>query len=110
MSTMIWGAVDRLTGIQGSIAMNKSIRPVLLALAFAATVAGGVSALTLRGETKEAGIVDACAGAAWPRIPAQCLDGGRRADVRVIADLSNANPEPVSVSPTIEARFSSDFE
>jgi len=88
--------------------MDISIRPVLLAVAFAATVAGGVSALTLRGETKEAGLVDACAGVAWPHIPAKCLDGGSGAEVRVIADLRNA--DPVSVSPTIEARFSSDFE
>ena len=105
---MIWGAADRLTGIQGFTAMSLSIRPVLLAIAFAATVAGGVSALTLRGETKESGLVDACAGAAWPLIPAKCLDGGRGSDVRVIADLPHA--DQVSVSPTIEARFSSDFE
>jgi hypothetical protein len=104
------GSRDGLAGTQGFTTMQGTIRPVLLALAFAATVAGGVSALTLRGETKEAGIVDACAGAAWPRIPAQCLDGGRGADVRVIAELPNADPDPVSVSPTIEARFSSDFE
>ncbi len=81
---------------------------MLLAVAFAATVAGGVSALTLRGETKEAGLVDTCAGAAWPLIPAKCLDGGRGADVRVIGGLPNA--DQASVSPTIAARFNSDFE
>ena len=104
------GSHERLAGIQGFVAMNVSIRPVLLAVAFAATVAGGVGALTLRGETKEAGLVDACAGAAWPRIPAKCLEGGRGVDVRFIAELPNADADPVAVSPTIAARFSSDFE
>jgi hypothetical protein len=89
--------------------MNSTLRPVLLVVAFAATVAGGVTALTLRGESKEAGIVEnACARAAWPLIPARCLDGGRGNDVRVVADRSAARdmPEPL----TIAARFSSDFE
>jgi hypothetical protein len=89
--------------------MQISTRPVLLGIAFAALVAGGVSALTLRGETKEAGFIeDACAKAAWPLIPAKCLDGAR-GDVRVIADRTSA-AEQVSDSPTIEVRFNSDFE
>jgi hypothetical protein len=88
--------------------MKSTIRPLLLVAAFAATAAGGVTALTLRGESKEAGLVEnACARAAWPLIPANCLDGGSRAGVRVIADLAAGEAPEVL---TIAARFSADFE
>ncbi len=82
---------------------------MLLVVAFAATVAGGVTALALRGESKEAGIVEnACARTAWPLIPARCLDGGRNTNVRVIADLPAVDDQPQASA--IEARFSFDFE
>jgi hypothetical protein len=80
---------------------------VLLAAAFAITAAGGVAALTLSGESKEAGVVEnACAAAAWPLIPAKCLDGGH-GGVRVIAGQNDtAAPAPV----TIADRFAADFQ
>jgi hypothetical protein len=86
--------------------MRKVIRPVLLAVAFAATAAA-ITGLAFRAETKEAGLVEnTCAKAAWPLIPAKCLDGGRR-DVRVITDLTAEEPVPGSITM---ARFNAAFQ
>jgi hypothetical protein len=85
------------------------LRPLVIGAAFAAMVAAGVAALTLSGETKEAGFVeDACAKAAWPLVPAKCLDGGRGADVRVVGGVS-AGGEAPAISAMAE-RFNNDFE
>ena len=74
--------------------MPTMLRPLVIGAAFAAMVAAGVTALTLSGETKEAGFVeDACAKAAWPLVPAKCLDGGRGAEVRLINPLFT-RPQP----------------
>ena len=76
---------------------------------FATTVAGGVAGLTYRGETKEAGVVEnACATAAWPMIPSNCLDGGRGQDVRMINDTPAGEALPRTVA--MDARFRSAFE
>ena len=57
-------------------------RKALLSIAFAATVAGALTGASLRGETKE---LDICAAAAWPMIPAACLEGGIGQDVRYVS-------------------------
>jgi hypothetical protein len=89
--------------------MLPNSRMVLLAGAFAVTVAAGITGLTYRGETKEAGFVEnACAAAAWPLIPARCLDGGRGHDVRVVADTQLGYEVPPG--PVMNARFKTDFE
>jgi len=89
--------------------MQPTTRTLLLAAAFAATVAAGITGLTYRGETKEAGFVEnACAKAAWPLIPARCLDGGRDHDVRVITDVPVG--EQLQRSAAMDARFKSAFE
>jgi hypothetical protein len=89
--------------------MQTMLRPLLIGSAFAAMVVAGVAALTLSGETKEAGFVeDACAKAAWPLVPANCLDGGRVADVRVVGGVSTSDQAP-AISAMAE-RFNNDFE
>jgi hypothetical protein len=62
----------------------KTIRKTLLGLAFAATVAGALTGATFRGETKEVDLAATCATAAWPNIPAACLEGGDGQDVRYV--------------------------
>ena len=107
-ATMSLGSRCRLTGIQGSI-MQPTMRTLLLAAVFAATVAAGVSGLTYRGETKEAGLIEnACAKAAWPLIPSKCLDGGRGHDVRVIIDTPVGEERPGTLA--MDARFKFAFE
>jgi len=88
--------------------MHRTTRTFLLAALFATTVAAGVTGLTYRGETKEAGVVEhACAKAAWPLLPAKCLDGGRGHDVRVIIDTPAGEDLP---RLAMDARFTSAFE
>ena len=89
--------------------MPTMLRPLVIGAAFAAMVAAGVTALTLSGETKEAGFAeDACAKASWPLVPAKCLDGGRGAEVRVVGGVSTDGPAPGASA--MAERFNSDFE
>jgi hypothetical protein len=89
--------------------MQPTTRTLLLAAAFATTVAAGITGLTYRGETKEAGFIEnACARASWPLIPANCLEGGRGYDVRVITDMPAGEELPRSLA--MDARLKSTFE
>lgn len=63
----------------------KTTRKTLLATAFAATVAAALTGASLRGETKEVDLAATCATAAWPMIPAACLDGGPGQEVRYVS-------------------------
>ena len=68
--------------------MNTKLRSALPIIAFGATLVVALAGTTLRGETKEspvAPVAEACAKAAWPMIPANCLTGGNGQDVRQIA-------------------------
>jgi len=59
--------------------MNTKSRPIILALGFSATVAAAITGVTLRAETREAPpVAEACTQAAWPMIPAGCLEGGKK--------------------------------
>jgi hypothetical protein len=70
--------------------MKATIRTVLLATAFAATVAGTLTGASLRGETTESPFAVNCTTAVWPKIPAACLNGGASHDVRyVTTDMSD---------------------
>ena len=55
--------------------MNTNKRSFLMAVAFAATVAAGLTGLSMSGQTKESSLDAACAHATWPTIPAACLAG-----------------------------------
>lgn len=81
----------------------NTMRKGLLATAFAATVAAALTGASLRGETKEADMEATCAAAAWPQIPAACLEGGQNRDVRyVTADNT--------LDRNMEARFAIAFQ
>lgn len=74
--------------------MNTRMRQMLVAVAFAATAAAGITGATLRGESKETDMAAACDAAAWPQIPADCLQGGPKHDVRYVSpDQSQATGE-----------------
>ena len=96
--------------------MNTRIRQTLVAVAFAATAAAGIAGATLSGETRETDLAATCAAAAWPMIPAACLDG-THSDVRYVsADDANiaitaAKPfTEASVASILDARFSATFQ
>lgn len=75
--------------------MNTKFRPTLIAFAFVATMATVATGLmTFRGETKEASVDTVCATAAWPMIPANCLEGGSGRVVRNVSTdrLDEAGP------------------
>lgn len=70
--------------------MTTKIRPALLILAFSATVAAAITGLSFSAETKEVNLAETCAQAAWPMIPAECLDGGTGQEVRQISAVAPA--------------------
>jgi hypothetical protein len=94
----------------GVTTMRTKIRPAFLALAFSATVAAAITGLSLRGETREINIDQACSQVAWPMIPANCLEGGRGYDVRVVsADPVPSKPVPAD-QVALDLRFETAFQ
>ena len=66
--------------------MNRNKRSVLTAVAFAITVAAGLTGLAMSGQTRESNPNQFCAHATWPMIPAECLQGADRdRTVRTVA-------------------------
>jgi hypothetical protein len=55
--------------------MRTPVRSTLLATAFAAAIAGELTGTSLGGEIKNVEPATVCAVAAWPWIPAACLEG-----------------------------------
>ena len=60
------------------------IKTPLAAVAFAATAALAITGLSLRGETRETSLEEACSHATWPAIPAHCQIGGTSRTVRTV--------------------------
>jgi hypothetical protein len=60
----------------------NTIRKVLIATAFSASVAGALTGAALSGETQEIDNTASCTTAHWPMIPAECLEGGPEREVR----------------------------
>lgn len=84
--------------------MTRNFRTMLLAGAFSLVAAAGFTALTLSaGESREVDIAETCSHAAWPMIPAGCLEGGSGEPVRYIsADVEHDEIE-------MELRFANAF-
>ena len=85
--------------------MNTSLQSPVLAIAFAVTVAAGLTGLSLTGKSQESGDDAVCAQATWPSIPERCLagaDSGRM--VRTIAARG-----PVQQPETMGQRFAIAF-
>ncbi len=92
--------------------MNTRIRQIVVAVAFSATVALGITGATLRGETKETNINATCQNAAWPMIPAECLQG-RANDVRYVSPDNVAAAEtavPTAAKVALADRFETAFQ
>ena len=85
--------------------MSTKFRSPLLAVAFAATVAAGLTGLSLTGKTQESSIDGLCAQATWPMIPEQCLVGADNdRAVRTIATRA-----PIQQPETMGQRFAIAF-
>jgi len=82
----------------------NTIRKILIATAFSASVAGALTGAALSGETPEIDKSASCATASWPMIPAECLEGGLGHDVR----LATANLSVVDRD--MQARFEIAFQ
>lgn len=90
--------------------MTKRTRQIFAAVAFSATVAAAVTGATLRGETREAPTVDeACASVEWPNIPAECLSGAVKTDVRFINGFESA-PQAMASADNMRERFEVAFQ
>ncbi len=78
--------------------MNTNKRSFLMAVAFAVTVAAGLTGLSMSSQSKESGLAEACAHATWPMIPDQCLQGADngRAVRTVATRTAVAGPEPMT--------------
>ncbi|HET7715016.1 MAG TPA: hypothetical protein VFK86_05265 [Bauldia sp.] len=81
--------------------MTTRTRQIVVAVAFAATVAAAVTGATLRGETREAETVaEKCLKAEWPLIPAECLDGMGDRNVRIVTGNETATQRYAAVDMT----------
>jgi len=94
--------------------MTSMIRTAIVAFALLATVAAAIIGATLSSQGKESSSVQTCAGATWPMIPANCLDGGKGREVRPVgADVdafdAEADAEAQENRADIEMRFAADF-
>ncbi len=78
--------------------MKTSKRNILMTVAFAVTVAAGLTGLSMAGQSKESNLDQACVHATWPMIPAQCLEGADSTrTVRTVATRTAvAGPETVT--------------
>ncbi len=84
--------------------MNTNKRSFMVAAAFAMAVSAAATGATVStGETKETTLDQTCAHAAWPLIPAQCLEG---ADGRTFRTVSVRGPVETN---TMATRFAVAF-
>jgi len=89
--------------------MSKRSRQFLAVVAITATAAVAVAGATLRGETREAPTVqEACADAAWPMIPAQCLEGAGERTVRYVTGTEGQND--IAAVTGLQERFTIAFQ
>jgi hypothetical protein len=84
--------------------MRTTVRSALLATAFAVTIAGGFTGAPLGGEVREVDPLTICAEVAWPWIPAVCLEGSPREQVRYVTTDHVVNARK------IDPRFVAAFE
>ena len=92
--------------------MITRTRKFLAVVAITATAAAVVAGATLRGETREAPTTaEICSTAAWPNIPAECLDGAGHGNVRVIGFNKTAAPVATTLAASeMDERFAVAFQ
>jgi hypothetical protein len=71
--------------------MRTTVRSTLLATAFAVTIAGELTGASFGGEGRYVDPVIICAEVTWPWIPAACLEGRSRQQVRYVATDRDAH-------------------
>jgi hypothetical protein len=72
------------------------IQFALASIALAVTATLLVTGMSVRGESRESAYDGICSTAVWPRVPANCLEDGRRHNVRLVesdAQVAKAEPE-----------------
>jgi hypothetical protein len=84
--------------------MKRNLRAAVLAVAFATTVAAAFTATSFSGQTREMSLAESCARAAWPMIPAACLDGATHDSVRYVS------ADPSAEARALRDRFEIAFE
>jgi hypothetical protein len=82
----------------------NTIRKVLIATAFSASIAGALTGAALSGETRQIDTAQTCATAHWPMIPAECLEGAPVREVRY------ATATLASLDHNIQERFNVAFQ
>ncbi len=85
--------------------MNTNKRSVLMAVAFAATVAAGLTGLSMSGQTKELSLDDTCAHATWPVIPAACLTGADNGRTVRVVQTRVAVDQPETIAERFALAF-----
>lgn len=70
--------------------MTTKTRKIFAAVAVIVTAAAGITGATLSGESKETDLAAFCDTAAWPNIPAQCLEGSNDGPVRFVSADNHA--------------------
>jgi hypothetical protein len=74
------------------MAMNaRTIRTALVVCDFLATAVVFTVGAAGRGETNEIPVNEPCRAAAWPMIPAACLDSGAGQEVRMVSMVADAS-------------------
>ena len=85
--------------------MNTNKRSFLMTVAFAATVAAGLTGLSMSGQTKESSLDSACAHTAWPMIPAACLTGADNDRTVRVVQTRTAVAQPETVAERFALAF-----
>lgn len=82
---------------------GSAIRAALVTCAFLATVVAVTVGAAGRGETNEIPANDPCHSAAWPMIPAACLDGDAGQGVRMVSMVADASQFTGGLRTPVEA-------
>jgi hypothetical protein len=78
---------------------TRSIQFALASIALAVTATLLVTGMSVRSESRENPYDGLCRTAVWPRIPADCLEDGRRHNVRLVESA----PQAAKVAAEVEA-------
>jgi len=86
--------------------MNTFRTSLIAAAVVAAAGVGAMGMMTYGAETREADTGSICAEADWPLIPAECLGGTAKTNVRIVGQPSaEASPSQVALQARFETAF-----
>lgn len=90
--------------------MNTFRTSLIAAAVVAAAGIGAMGLMTNGAETREADTGSICAQADWPLIPAECLSGAAKHNVRIVGELANAIDAAPNDQLAMQARFETAFQ